>query len=66
MIRLIIYYLVENLQLGTSWYKDFDKAWTAFKIGDYKTAKKEMKDSAWYSQTRGRAEDFLDIIPSTS
>ena len=55
-----------NFQLGTSWYKDFDKAWTAFKIGDYKTAKKEMKDSAWYSQTRGRAEDFLDIIPSTS
>ena len=55
-----------NFQLGTIWYKDFDKAWTAFKIGDYKTAKKEMKDSAWYSQTRGRAEDFLDIIPSTS
>ena len=55
-----------NFQLGTSWYKDFKKAWTAFKLGDYKTAKTEMKDSAWYSQTKNRAEDFLDIIPSNS
>lgn len=55
-----------NFQLGTSWYKDFKKAWAAFKLGDYKTAKTEMKDSAWYSQTKNRAEDFLDIIPSNS
>tara|TARA_X000001382_G_scaffold126231_1_gene112602 strand:- start:630 stop:3041 length:2412 start_codon:yes stop_codon:yes gene_type:complete len=55
-----------NFQLGTSWYKDFKKAWAAFKLGDYKTAKTEMKNSAWYSQTKNRAEDFLDIIPSNS
>ncbi len=55
-----------NFQLGVNWYKDFNKAWTAFKLGDYKTAKAEMKDSAWYSQTRNRAEDFLDIIPSNT
>ncbi|EOR9074324.1 glycoside hydrolase family protein [Escherichia coli] len=51
-------------QMGKSRVLNFKKAMAALGRGDYKTAGKEMRDSAWYRQTTSRAEKMARIVES--
>lgn len=51
-------------QMGKTRVLGFKKAMQALGRGDYKTAGKEMRDSAWYKQTTSRAEKMARIVES--
>ncbi len=55
--------LVELMfQLGLSRFKGFAKMVEAIKRGDVKAAAKELRDSEYYRQVKGRAETLAGIL----
>ena len=49
-------------QMGVSRLLGFRKTLSALQAGDYATAQKEAKDSAWYKQTPARAERVIALF----
>lgn len=49
-------------QLGISKLLEFRKMLSALQAGDYATAQKEGRDSAWYKQTPARAERVISLF----
>lgn len=47
-----------NFQLGTAWNTKFKKTWAYMVAGEWEKAALECQDSAWYSQTPVRVQDF--------
>lgn len=51
-----------RFQLGHGGFKSFKKMIFAFKDEDYPEAIRQMKDSKWYEQTQGRADELILMI----
>lgn len=49
-------------QLGLSKFLTFKRMLAALHAGDYETAKREAKDSAWYTQTPTRVERITRLF----
>lgn len=49
-------------QLGLSKLLEFRRMLSALHAGDYATAQKEARDSAWYTQTPARAERVISLF----
>lgn len=56
--REVVMEILPNMtfQLGKKGVRDFKKMWVALRANDFKTASKEMLDSAWNKQTPSRAQ----------
>lgn len=54
-----------NFQVGTDWYKDFDKTWSYILKGDYEAAAREVQNSKWYKQSPRRRSFSKSAAGST-
>lgn len=51
-----------RFQLGPGGIRQFRKMLKAVNAGDWPEMIREMKDSDWYRQTTGRAEDLIQMV----
>ena len=51
-----------RFQLGYTGFRNFRKMIKAFQSKNYEEAVVQMKDSNWYNQTTGRANDLISIV----
>ena len=51
-----------RFQLGQKGFRSFKKMIFAFQYNDFPEAVKQMKDSAWYSQTPNRAKELIKMV----
>lgn len=51
-----------NFQLGTGWNKKFANTWELLKAGNWRTAIRNLQQSAWFNQTPTRVTAFINSI----
>lgn len=60
--------VVLSMQFNLGWpaFAGFRKMWAALEVGNYPEAAKEMRDSVWFLQVKGRGKELADQMANVT